>query len=50
MKVMGISCLTNMAAGILEQPLNHKEVLETGEKVKESFSALVRSITKAWPL
>ena len=50
MKVMGISCLTNMAAGILEQPLNHKEVLETGEKVKESFSLLVRSITKAWPL
>lgn len=50
MKVMGISCLTNMAAGILEQPLNHKEVLETGEKVKESFSLLVRAITKAWPL
>ncbi|WP_320129147.1 purine-nucleoside phosphorylase [uncultured Sphaerochaeta sp.] len=50
MKVLGISCLTNMAAGILEQPLDHREVLETGEKAKESFSALVRSITKVWPL
>jgi purine-nucleoside phosphorylase len=50
MKVMGISCLTNMATGILAQPLDHKEVLETGEKVKESFSCFVRAITKAWPL
>jgi purine-nucleoside phosphorylase len=50
MEVLGISCMTNMAAGILENPLSHQEVLETGERVKLSFSALVRSIVKKWPL
>jgi purine-nucleoside phosphorylase len=50
MKVMGISCLTNMAAGILPQPLNHSEVLETGRRVQQSFTALVRSIVSAWPV
>ena len=35
--VLGISCITNMAAGILDQPLNHKEVVETANKVKEEF-------------
>ena len=30
MKVLGISCVTNMAAGILPQKINHEEVLETG--------------------
>jgi len=48
MRVMGISCLTNMAAGILNQPLNHAEVLETGERVKASFGALVREVVKSW--
>lgn len=47
-KVLGISCLTNMAAGILDQPLNHEEVLETGELVKSSFSALVKSVVRHW--
>ncbi len=50
MKVLGISCLTNMAAGILDQSLNHAEVLETGERVKATFVALVKEITKAWPV
>lgn len=50
MKVLGISCITNMAAGILPQPLNHKEVMETGELVKESFTALVRRVTNLWPV
>lgn len=50
MEVLGISCLTNMAAGILNQPLNHEEVLETGERVKATFSALVKVITAAWPV
>ena len=49
MHTIGISCLTNMAAGILDQPLNHEEVLETGERVRKSFSALVRSIIRLWP-
>lgn len=50
MRVLGISCLTNMAAGILEQGLNHVEVLETGERVKETFATLVKEIVKEWPL
>ena len=50
MKVLGISCLTNMAAGILDQSLNHAEVLETGERVKSTFVALVKEITTAWPV
>ena len=50
MHTLGISCLTNMAAGILDQPLNHEEVLETGERVKKDFSALVRGVIKAWPV
>ena len=49
MHTIGISCLTNMAAGILDQPLNHEEVLETGERVKKTFSALVRKVVKRWP-
>ena len=43
-KVLAISCVTNMAAGILDQPLSHKEVLETGERVKTSFEALLRAV------
>ena len=48
MRTLGISCLTNMAAGILGQPLSHAEVLETGERVKASFMALVRSVLRGW--
>jgi len=44
MEVLGISCVTNMAAGIVDQPLNHKEVLETGERVKGQFIALLRAV------
>ncbi len=44
MRVLGVSCITNMAAGILDQPLSEAEVLETGERVSEAFSALVRGI------
>lgn len=48
MRTLGISCLTNMAAGILEQPLNHEEVLETGLMVKTKFTALVKEIVARW--
>ena len=48
MKTFGISCMTNMAAGILDQPLNHEEVLETGLKVKGQFSSLIRAIVRAF--
>lgn len=44
MKVLGISCLTNMAAGILDQPLNHEEVMETSAMVKEKFTTLMNEI------
>jgi purine-nucleoside phosphorylase len=43
-KVLAISCVTNMAAGILDQPLSHQEVMETGERVKASFEALLRAV------
>jgi purine-nucleoside phosphorylase len=46
MKVAGISCITNMAAGILDQPLNHREVMETADRVKESFSKLIKSVVE----
>ena len=44
MKVLGISCISNMAAGIMDQPLTHQEVMETTEKIKDSFSNLVKKI------
>src|SRR5271163_295632 len=43
-KVLAISCVTNMAAGILDQRLSHKEVMETGERVKTTFEALLRAV------
>ncbi|MGQ3377191.1 purine-nucleoside phosphorylase [Priestia endophytica] len=46
MKVLGISCISNMAAGILDQPLNHEEVIETTEKVKKNFLAFVKEIVR----
>ncbi len=45
-KVLGISCVTNMAAGVLDQPINHEEVLETGERVKGQFVALLRAVIR----
>ena len=44
MNVLGISCISNMAAGILPQPLTHDEVMETAEKVKEKFIQLMLGI------
>ena len=44
MKVLGISCVTNAAAGILNQPLNHREVLETAARVKGDFVALLKAV------
>ena len=46
MDVLGISCITNMASGILDQPLDHKEVIETSEKVKHKFIMLIKEILK----
>jgi len=44
MQVCGISCITNMASGILDKPLNHKEVQEIADKVSPEFKSLVGSI------
>ena len=44
MRVLGISCVTNAAAGILDQPLDHREVLETAARVKGEFIALIRAV------
>ena len=43
-KVLATSCVTNMAAGILDQPINHEEVLETADRVKGDFVALLRAV------
>jgi purine-nucleoside phosphorylase len=44
MEVLGISCITNMAAGVLPQPLVHDEVMETARRVRGSFIALLEGI------
>jgi len=43
-RTLGISCVTNAAAGVLDQPLDHKEVLETAERVKSQFIGLLRAV------
>ena len=42
--VLGISCITNMAAGILDIPLDHEQVIEVSNRVKDKFKTLVRGI------
>ena len=44
LEVLGISCITNFAAGVLPQPLNHDEVLETAERVRLTFIALLNGV------
>ena len=46
-KVVGVSCLTNYAAGVSEQPLAHSEVIETADRVKAVFEKLLVEIIKA---
>lgn len=43
-RVLGISCVTNMAAGVLDQPLEHDEVLKTGQRVSGQFITLLRAV------
>ena len=50
MNVLGISCISNMAAGILEEPLSHDEVIETPEKVKHHFIRLIKKIVETYPV
>jgi purine-nucleoside phosphorylase len=44
MKILGISCITNMAAGVSDEPINHDEVMETGARVTETFKELLRRL------
>lgn len=47
MRILGISCITNMAAGILPKPLTEEEVIETAAQVSGEFGALLRAIVRA---
>ena len=44
MKVLGISCVTNMAAGILPEKINHEEVLETGAMVRDTLVRFLKAL------
>ncbi len=48
-EVLGISCISNMAAGMLDQPLDHAEVMETAERVRETFIRVVKGIVAELP-
>jgi purine-nucleoside phosphorylase len=42
LEVLGISCITNMAAGIGDEPINHEEVMATGDRVRGTFTELLK--------
>ena len=44
LEVLGISCITNMAAGISDEPINHEEVIATGDRVREVFTLLLQRV------
>jgi len=46
LEVIGLSCITNMAAGVIDKPLNHEEVLATSQRVSHDFCRLVTEIIK----
>ena len=46
MRVLGISCITNLAAGISSEPIDHSEVMETGNRVAEIFGELITRIVR----
>ncbi|RPI78026.1 MAG: purine-nucleoside phosphorylase [Desulfobacteraceae bacterium] len=48
MRVLGISCISNKAAGISDQPLSQEEVMETGARVRDRFVGLLKEIVKNW--
>jgi purine-nucleoside phosphorylase len=45
-EVLGISCITNMAAGISDEPINHEEVMATGDRVRDTFAQLLRGVVR----
>ncbi len=44
MRVVGISCITNLAAGVSDEPVDHSQVMATGERVREQFGELLQRI------
>lgn len=50
LRILGISCISNMAAGILEQPLSHEEVIETTKKVQHDFLKLIKHTIRSLPV
>ena len=44
MRVCGISCISNMASGILDAPLSHEEVKQTASKIADAFASLLHGI------
>lgn len=44
MQVVGISCITNLAAGVTDRPVDHSQVMATGEGVREEFTELLRRV------
>ena len=47
LEVLGISCITNMAAGLSDEPINHEEVMATGDRVRGTFTELLRKVVSA---
>ncbi|HEU4931437.1 MAG TPA: purine-nucleoside phosphorylase [Pyrinomonadaceae bacterium] len=47
LEVLGISCITNMAAGIGDDPINHDDVMAAGDRVRETFTELLRRVISA---
>jgi purine-nucleoside phosphorylase len=44
MRILGISCITNLAAGMVDGPIDHDAVMETGKRVAEIFKDLLRRV------
>ncbi|AIF43515.1 purine-nucleoside phosphorylase [Virgibacillus sp. SK37] len=49
LRVLGVSCISNMAAGILDQPLTHDEVIETTQRVRDDFLRFIKKIISTLP-
>jgi purine-nucleoside phosphorylase len=46
LEVLGISCISNMAAGVLPQPIDHEDVIRTTQRVRGAFGALLEGIVE----
>ncbi len=44
LEVLGLSLVTNMAAGVMDQPINHEEVMEMGKRAEAQFTSLVKAL------